>query len=184
MPSFKKLDIDIGTLDIARIKGSIVEWKDDTFTQYNILDYKYFKKAFIDKFKFKILPTQYHYHEMRYPGLLAHCDPWPVILNYYIDLGVGVVGETRIFEYKLKQKKHVVHIDPRGASNYNPTGYSSDDLIHTESYVPNVGDVYLLNTHRVHALPISNPKTIRKQIRLAWSIESGVTFDNFNDNFL
>lgn len=183
MPSFKKLDIDIGTLDIAKIKGSIVEWKDDVFTQYNILNYKYFKSAFIDKFKFKILPTQYHYVEMIYPGVAPHCDPWPVVLNYFIESCIRDVDITSIFKNNI-QIEHVVHIDPRGTSNYNPTGYDSNNLIHVESYAPNAGDVYLLNTHKIHSVPISNPETIRKQIRLAWSIETGVTFDNFSDNFL
>jgi len=152
---FKKLNITLSELDIAKIKGGS-EYDTPTFKQFSIIDKKYVFDVLSSKIRFAIPPQEVNITEILYPGVRPHKDSWPTAINFYFD---ATDDETIFWE----------EINPTEVTKDGPIPFNDvTNLKTTGSFTANKGDCYLLDVGSIHSVKMSIPKTKRQILRLGW----------------
>ena len=154
---FKKLDlkVDIPSYEIGE---RIIEYGMDIDNKFNGLWYSDLKISehinFIqEKHKLNFYPSFLEANS----HILPHSDSGPTaVINFYIETNNC---KTQFYEIKDNAKPYQIKNQTDGCI------YNLNDLIETESFIAQPGDVYILNVSKVHSvIPLDNTEINRKAI--------------------
>lgn len=155
---YKKLDLDLGSVDFERLKGKSFPFS-RSFFEIQINDWDYLRSILKDRIRFKIRPDRINVTEITYPGAHPHVDAWTVALNYYFNTGSEATNFYKVREDGAKSK---THRDPQVLV------YDLEDLEQIGQFSAEVGDCYLLDTKAIHAVGVNDPSAVRKIMRITW----------------
>ena len=164
---FKKLalEIDIPSYEIGE---RIIEYGMDVDNKFNGLWYSDLKinmhiNAVPKKHQLDFYPLFLEANSY----ILPHFDSGAnAVINFYIETDNC---KTQFYEIKNNAKPYQIKNQTNGCI------YNLDDLIETESFIAQPGDVYILNVSKVHSvIPLNNTEINRKAI--CFSTDS-LTFD-------
>ena len=164
---FKKLDIkiDIPNYEVGKKQ---LEYGIDIDNKFNGLWYSDLKiTEHIDLIPEKHKSDFYLLFLEANSFILPHSDSGPTaVINFYIE-----TNNCATQFYKMKDNAEPYQIE----NQTNGCVYNLDDLIETESFIAQPGDVYILNVSKVHSvIPLNNTEINRKAI--CFSTDS-LTFD-------
>lgn len=153
---FKKLDLPLRDIDLPRIKGALSGQYGPTFFEYSIADRVYLRDLIKSRIKFHLAPKTVLVTTITSPGALAHTDRWKTALNYYFDAGND---QTYFYREKTVDSGSVV----REIKVYDPNNL---EVIGT--FVANIGESYLLDTHCIHSVTVGQERQSRTMLRFTW----------------
>ena len=164
---FKKLalEIDIPSYEIGE---RIIEYGMDVDNKFNGLWYSDLKiNMYINAVPKKHQLDFYPLFLEANSYILPHFDSGAnAVINFYIETDNC---KTQFYEIKNNAKPYQIKNQTNGCI------YNLDDLIETESFIAQPGDVYILNVSKVHSvIPLNNTEINRKAI--CFSTDS-LTFD-------
>jgi len=186
MNCFRKLNYDLGDIDISRLKGDPKEKYGPSHTKltnYAIKDFDYFMSLHKGKIKFAVMPAVAWYTEIEGTAPVnPHIDPLnAAALNYYIQTGDCTTTfysepEGTKLEYATSQQEFNEQDLDRTVK-----GILDPGLLDTiGQFTANTNDAYLMRTDILHS--VSTPSTVRKFISYRWNhpysfdqILSGIT---------
>ena len=154
---FKKLNlkVDIPSYEIGE---RIIEYGMDIDNKFNGLWYSDLKISehinFIpEKHKLDFYPSFLEANS----HILPHSDSGPTaVINFYIETNNC---KTQFYEIKDNAKPYQIKNQTDGCI------YNLNDLIETESFIAQPGDVYILNVSKVHSvIPLDHNEINRKAI--------------------
>jgi hypothetical protein len=154
---FKKLDlkIDIPSYEIGE---RAIEYGIDINNKFNGLWYSNLNL----KDKVNFIPKEYasDFYLLFLEAnsyILPHSDSGPTaVINFYIKTNNCV---TQFYEIKENAKPYQIGNQTDGYV------YNLDDLIETDSFIAQPGDIYILNVTKVHSvIPLDNTEINRKAI--------------------
>ena len=154
---FKKLDIEID-IPSYEVGKKEIEYGIDIDNQFNGLWYSNLKltnkvdlipKEYKSKFYLLFLEANSH--------ILPHSDSGPsAVINFYIETNNCA---TQFYEVKNNAEPYQIDNQTDGYV------YDLDDLIETDSFIAQPGDIYILNVNKIHGvIPLDNREINRKAI--------------------
>ena len=154
---FKKLNFS--TTDIIQdpysCRGNMTMNYDDVFIEYSIRNERDFLQKVQELVTFDKLPDNINFTEIKLNGPKPHTDASPTALNFYLDVDTN---DSTVFfeESNYNNQKRVLKSYPR------------ESLVEVDRFVAQPYDVYLLNTHKIHVVDVSNKNAKRAMIRFLW----------------
>jgi hypothetical protein len=175
---FHKINLNLGTVDIDRLKGDFFEGYGPTFNSFYIKDKNYFNNLLQDRIQFKIKPDWINYTEITDYGADPHTDHCATVLNYYIEAN----DFTTIFWNLKKEVDNIPMFQKRqdGQLVKNRTSrFNMSDVSPCTSFKAKSNEAYLLNSYQIH----STNRLLRGQPRtmLRWLWEND-EFDTVKDS--
>lgn len=165
---FKKIDLVLPPLDLARVKGEPLEDYGTNFYSFFIKDRDYLDQILKDRIKFNITPDNFTYNEVP-NGTSHHSHTNEVSLNYYIDSSFGAA--TLFFQPKAGEVGYAAgRILPDGSLVESIIiNYKTSQLRYMDKFCPKAGDAYLFNASQVHSVVrLLNVPSTRKIFRWVW----------------
>lgn len=151
---FKKINVSFSDIDVKTLRGEL-HFNLGSFFEYKIKNNEYLISVVKDKIKFNIRPDEANLTMIVPPGATPHKDFWPTALNIYVTAGNDV---TYYWEQDVNES---------GEYKNGPSFYKKD-MQPLGTFVANKGECYLLNTHMVHSVDISNKSGPRYILRFVW----------------
>ena len=160
---FKKLNFSIKDIigDPFSYRGEVETNFNDTFIEYKARNGNLFMQKVQEFVTFDIMPDFINFTEIRFNGSGPHTDKQKTALNFYFDTEDDV---TMFFD-------ELQPIDQKPAHR----NFNKESVIEIARFIANPYDVYLLNTHKIHTVKISNKEANRAMVRFMWN---NVTFND------
>ena len=168
---FRKINLNLGPIDMTRIKGEPTEKygpADIKLTHHKILDMSYFIGLHAGKVKFPIMPDVVWYTEIEGTGMVPpHIDPMDTVaLNYYIQTGectTTFYEPLDSAEYATTQQEFDVHDHARTVKAV----MNLSDLQAIGKFTAGTGDAYFMRPNVLHS--VSAPTETRKFLSYRWT---------------
>ncbi len=153
---FKKLNLSIKDVivDPLLYRGKVKGNYGGVFIEYAMINGKECLNKIQEVVTFDIMPDDINITEIKLSGPKPHTDNPPTVLNFYFKVG----GDSTVF------------FDELHSDNLKPVlrSYTRESLKEVARFVAQPYDVYLLNTHKIHMVEVSNKNADRSMIRLMW----------------
>jgi hypothetical protein len=165
---YKKINLDLRSIEVDRLKGSFYEGYGPFFKTYNILDQEYLDNYLKTKVIFHIPATHLGYTEVLYKGVTTpHTDTSMTALNYYINSNTGETFFYKAIDpsQKIEATRYLDQNVRTGSETYE---YSLLNLEVIDSFLTNDHEAWLLNAHNIHCVrktKFDKPRTI---LRWLW----------------
>jgi hypothetical protein len=156
---YKKYQVNFDRIKLDEIVGATRFQYSDCFFEYDTLQSV---DQLIDLvspvIKFNIQPDRCSITKMTPPGMIAHCDQWPVSLNFYLTTAGG----------------KTVFYEPKSGVTVTPaSSYTDDQIVPVQTFDPEQFDLYLFNTHKIHSVTVPGESQQDRYIfRFVWSNNS------------
>ena len=154
---FKKLDLEID-VPSYKVGKKEIEYGIDVDNEFTGLWYSDLKLT--DKIDF--IPKEYesNFYLLFLEAnsyILPHSDSGPTaVINFYIETNNCA---TQFYEVKDDAKPYQIDNQTDGSV------YDLNDLIETDSFIAQPGDIYILNVNKIHSvIPLDNEEINRKAI--------------------
>jgi hypothetical protein len=165
---YKKINLDLRSIEVDRLKGAFYEGYGPFFKTYHILDPEYLEAFLKPKIKFNIPATHVGYTEVLFKGVMTpHTDTSMTALNYYINSNSGTTFFYQAIDpsAKLTAGRLLGQGKKESSETYE---YSLLNLEVIDSFSSNDHEAWLLNAHVIHCVRKSKFDKPRTILRWLW----------------
>ena len=155
---YKKLDLHFHDIDMEMLRGENV-FKKGPFEEYRIKDFDYLFTYLKDKIEFLTKPDIVNITEIHMPGAIPHSDTWPSALNVYLNVGNDITYFWKEVTDDPEYEREMVN---------ELKFYQNSKLELIDSFVANINECYLLNTHEIHSVEVKSVSGFRRILRMGW----------------
>ena len=157
----KQIPLNLGEVDLSRIKGEFLETYDGSFKTYSIKDPQYLKELEDKHIHFGIPADLNVYTEVEAEGTWPHSDNCATALNYYVK-----ADEARLWWFEeTTASSETILSSSKDSTSYK---FALENLKPLGFVEPKDNEGWLLNTKKIHMVEKLNPDAPRFMIRWIW----------------